>query len=661
MCCSDARIAKETKCVRSKPKPLMEQLGMKMKRVGKFCAFTFNVNKLTLKFHKPQLFYKSVKISCSSNLGQPHNYNNNNCSNKYNKNNSFNMKNESANDDAQSQIYCHGPLLHTVQMAHLYKDSKTFVDMKLRNRPDKTLEAFNVFMADKNNEPTQAEIRDFVDTHFEERGKEFEEWSPLDWKEQPNFLNDINDPDLKQWGADLNVIWKELGRNMINDVHQNPEYYSIIPVPNPVIVPGGRFIEFYYWDSYWIIRGLLYSEMYDTARGMIENYLSIVQRFGFIPNGGRVYYSKRSQPPLLTAMVHSYVEFTKDFEFAVNALDILEHEFEYWINNHTVQAKGFDVAIYADSSTGPRPESYREDIETSQAFHTDEEKEHHYSELKASAESGMDFSSRFFINENGTNDGDLTNLKTRSIVPVELNSILHWNAKMIAEFHVKAGNPTKAAEYKLKAAKLYEAIQAVHWNEEAGVWLDYDLINQKPRNYFVPTNLAPLWTGSYNPSEAQKISISVLKYIEELKLDSFPGGVPNTLAPTGEQWDYPNVWPPMQYMLVAGLENLGTNESKQLSQRWAHRWVKSNFEAYKQTQAMFEKYDASKFGGHGGGGEYEVQKGFGWSNGIIIEYLAKYGGELSPTNNGVATVGINTIFSLTIALVIALIGRMVWK
>lgn len=243
---------------------------------------------------------------------------------------------------------------------------------------------------------------------------------------------------------------------MIEDVHKNPEYYSIIPVDNPVIVPGGRFIEFYYWDSYWIIRGLLYSEMYETARGMIENFLSIVQRFGYIPNGGRVYYTGRSQPPFLTSMVKAYVDFKKDYSFALEALDTLEHEFEYWMNNHTVQAKGYDVAIYTDSSTGPRPESYREDVLTAEAFRTDEDKEQHYTELKAGAESGMDFSSRWFVNENGTNEGDLAEIKTRSIVPVDLNALLYMNAKIIAEFHDKTGNKAKSDEYELKAAKILE-------------------------------------------------------------------------------------------------------------------------------------------------------------------------------------------------------------
>lgn len=299
-------------------------------------------------------------------------------------------------------------------------------------------------------------MRIALQEYFSPKGTELEVWTPTDWKENPGFLDLIPDPDLKQWGMELNNIWRDLGRKMKDDVLKNPEYYSIIPVPNPVIIPGGRFIEFYYWDSYWIIRGLLYSEMQDTARGMIENFMSIVKRIGFIPNGGRVYYHGRSQPPLLTGMVKSYVDFTNDDLFAINALDALEHEFEYFVNNHSVQVKGHNLAVYRDSSTGPRPESYSEDVETGENFDTEEAREDHYSELKSAAESGMDFSSRWFINENGTNVGNLTHLKTRSIVPVDLNAYLYWNAKLIAEFHSKAGNIEKVTEYENKAAKLLQ-------------------------------------------------------------------------------------------------------------------------------------------------------------------------------------------------------------
>lgn len=222
-----------------------------------------------------------------------------------------------------------------------------------------------------------------------------------------------------------------------------------------VIVPGGRFREFYYWDSYWIIRGLLHSEMYETAKGMLENFLSIINRFGFIPNGGRIYYSERSQPPLLAAMIKAYVDATNDNEFMKTATPILEREFYFFYNNHMVDVEGVPLATYGDKSTGPRPESYLEDILTAKDLESDQEKEDMWSELKAGAESGMDFSSRWFI-KNGTNDGDLRDLKCRSIVPVELNAILYWNANIISQFYLKSGQPKKSVEFEERAQQMYD-------------------------------------------------------------------------------------------------------------------------------------------------------------------------------------------------------------
>ncbi|XP_017092529.1 trehalase isoform X2 [Drosophila bipectinata] len=554
-----------------------------------------------------------------------------------------------------SDVFCRGNLLHTIQMAQLFEDSKTFVDMKLKNSPDKTLADFEKMMENKNQTPSRDDLVKFVDDYFSPKGTELEEYMPADWVKSPSFLDVIHDPDLKQWGKDLNSIWKELGRKMKDDVSKNPQYYSIIPVPNPVIIPGGRFIEFYYWDSYWIIRGLLYSDMKDTARGMIENFLSIVTRVGYIPNGGRVYYYGRSQPPLLTAMVKSYVDFTNDIAFGIKALDALEHEFEYFMNNHSVEVKGHSLMNYRDASTGPRPESYREDILSAASFATEEEKEDHYRELKAAAESGMDFSSRWFINANGTNVGNLTDLKTRSIVPVDLNALLFMNAKIIAELHSKNNNAEKVTEYEKKAQKILQGIQEVLWNEEAGVWLDYDMINKKSRDYFVPTNLVPLYANAFNITDSEKISAKVLNYIKKNKLDTFPGGVPNTLYNTGEQWDLPNVWAPMQYFLVEGINNLNTPEAKALSKEWAIRWVKSNFKAYKDGRHMYEKYNAEEFGGHGGGGEYGVQTGFGWSNGVIIEWLAKHGREMSVTGAAPAATPLTSIVGIATAVILALV------
>ena len=181
---------------------------------------------------------------------------------------------------------------------------------------------------------------------------------------------------------------------------------------------------------------------------MLKNFLSIVDRFGFIPNGGRIYYSMRSQPPLLTPMIKTFVDTTNNRGFAISCVDTLAREFDYWMNNHTLIVKGHRLARYGDKSSGPRPESYREDVETGRDFANDTEREEHYSELKAAAESGMDFSSRWFISDKeNCLDEDLRDLKTRSIIPVELNAILYWNAKIIAEFYGYKGDSAKQEHY----------------------------------------------------------------------------------------------------------------------------------------------------------------------------------------------------------------------
>lgn len=133
------------------------------------------------------------------------------------------------------------------------------------------------------------------------------------------------------------------------------------------------------------------------------------------------------------------------------------------------------------------------------------------------------------------------------------------------------------------------------WDEEAGAWLDYDLINKKRRNYFVPTNLSPLWTGCFNTANREHITERVMNYIKVNKLDSFPGGVPNSLLQSGEQWDFPNVWPPMQYILIEGLKALQDKEAEELAFQWASRWVRSNFIAFRSTRAMFEKVCSLSF------------------------------------------------------------------
>lgn len=295
-------------------------------------------------------------------------------------------------------------------MSRIFNDSKTFVDMKLRYAPNETLERFYKFMNEHGENPGYYETLQWVNSTFESAGSEFQKWTPGDWTAKPKYLENVRDLDFRHWGHRLNDLWKLLGRKIRDDVEQNQDLYSIIWVPNPAIVPGGRFREFYYWDSYWIIKGLLLSEMTETARGMLDNFLYIVDKYGFVPNGGRIYYSKRSQPPLLIPSVKIYFDFTEDLDYIERNIGTMEREFSFWLNNHTVSVLGKDgrnhtLAVYGDDSRGPRPESYFEDLHSAGIFASQEKKEHHFSELKAAAESGWDFSSRWFISEKKTNEG----------------------------------------------------------------------------------------------------------------------------------------------------------------------------------------------------------------------------------------------------------------
>lgn len=241
-----------------------------------------------------------------------------------------------------------------------------------------------------------------------------------------------------------------------NKLQKNPELYSIIPVENGVIVPGGRFIEFYYWDSYWIVRGLLYSEMYDTVKGMLRNFFSVIDRYGFIPNGGRIYYLIRSQVPQLASMVKSYIDITNDVDFIAEALPRLEAEFNFFVKNRAHIVNGHTLYAYGPKVlNGPRPESYFEDYDLAQrSFKTDEEKMEFYTDINTAAESGLDFTARWFIKD-GTNEGELRDTKTRSIVPVELNSLMYFNAKTFAEYHTKLGHGKEAEKYEQKAQEIF--------------------------------------------------------------------------------------------------------------------------------------------------------------------------------------------------------------
>ncbi|XP_032633040.1 trehalase isoform X1 [Chelonoidis abingdonii] len=530
----------------------------------------------------------------------------------------------------ESHIYCTGDLLKQVQLGRLFSDDKHFVDMPLRESPELVLKKFQQLV---NVTPggilSKEQLQQFVSSSFNDPGQEFEQWEPQDWTSSPQILAKISDQKLQAWASDLNAKWKSLGRKIKDDVRTHPMFYSQIYVPHPVIVPGGRFIEYYYWDSYWVIEGLLLSEMAATAKGMIQNFLYLVERYGHIPNGGRVYYLCRSQPPFLTLMMDAYLVHANDTEFLRENIHLLEVEYEFWQRNRsvsiTVGDRNHTLNYYNVQIGEPRPESYSKDWELASDLNEDARQEL-WAELKSAAESGWDFSSRWFLSWPPPLPATLKDTKARAVVPVDLNAFLCKTEHLLASFYRILGNTTKAAQFQAALECRLEAVQAVLWNEAAGVWLDFNLLKKQPNPAFYPSNLAPLWTDCFSDQAAAERAV---RYLEGSTVLSYKNGLPTSLFRTGEQWDLPNAWPPLQHMVIAGLAKSSSSRAKEIAFDLAQNWVRTNFALYKKYQAMFEKYNVDGDGKPGTGGEYQVQEGFGWTNGVVLQLLDLYGDRLT--------------------------------
>lgn len=521
-----------------------------------------------------------------------------------------------------SQIYCDGPMLHAIQMAKLFPDGKTFVDMSLKDNPDTIIMAFNSLL-----NHSRETLKRFVSQYFSGPGEELEHWEPPDFVKLPSFLNNVKDPVFKDFGWDLCRIWKDLGRKVKKDVSVHPDKYSMIYLPKPFIVPGGRFRETFYWDSYWVIKGLLVCEMNSTVKGMLENFIHYINTIGFVPNGGRVYFTRRSQPPFLIQMVYEYYRATGDLAFIRDNLPVLETEYEFWESNRTVfvekNGKIYLLNQYRSNVVKPRPESYSEDYATAEQIDV-AKRPMLYSNLISACESGWDFSSRWFSRNDGENL-TLNTISTMDIIPVDLNSILCRNEQILKMFYQKIGNAAKVSYYEKKIEARKEAIEAILFNDDVGIWQDYSLKTNKSRDYFYMSNIFPIFMNCVDLTSERRDQI--WKYIKKSRIADYKGGVPTSFDHTGQQWDYPNGWSPLEQIMIWALDDIPQTE--QIAFDLASSWINSNFLGWQRTRGMFEKYNVMEPGTRGGGGEYDIQEGFGWTNGVVLEILKKYGDKIT--------------------------------
>ncbi|KAF7638076.1 Trehalase [Meloidogyne graminicola] len=446
---------------------------------------------------------------------------------------------------------------------------------------------------------------------------------------KPVTLAAIKDDLMRQWAFELNERWKELCVYIPNKGN-NPKRNSLVYVPNNVIRPGARFREVYYWDSYWTIKGLIASELPELVKGMIKNFAIMIDNYGFVLNGGRNYYLARSQPPFLTPMVNEYYKYTGDKQFLIEILPTLEKELNFWLVNRSIEVtknfKNYTMYQYRAESTVPRPESFCSDVRT--AIKSNEKnKAKLWQNLASAAESGMDFSSRWMRNYDNPK---LEEIITTSIIPLDLNAFICGNFRLLSELYSSLGKKRKALTYNklyLKMRSDFKEFFLYTEDEKKFGWYDYNIETKNQNIHYYSIMAIPLFTQCYDPKKDSDIPEKIFNTMKNYGVfekangaDDFYG-VQISLKYSGQQWDGPNLWPNHEHMAVLGFLNSGKENLKNEALYLAKKWLLANYRLYSECieKQMWEKLSAK--GKEGKGGEYVPQLGFGWTNGVVLDFL----------------------------------------
>lgn len=487
----------------------------------------------------------------------------------------------------KDEIFSLGKLFEDVQMQNVFADGKTFVDCTPNSAPAFIQKRYN----EQKNEPG-FNISTFVSEHF-----------TLPETYSTGYKSVAERP-VKDH---LELLWNELTRQPEDSKN------SLISLPHPYIVPGGRFREIYYWDSYFTMLGLQVSGRIGMIQSMVDNFSYLIDEVGYIPNGNRTYYIGRSQPPFYACMVNLLSE-EKGKNILVDYLSQLEKEYSFWMKGseelNTRSLSVHRVALlpdgsilnhYWDESDTPRPESYKEDVELA---HKSKDKKVMYRHLRAGAESGWDFSSRWFRNVT-----DFSSIHTTEIIPVDLNCLLLYLEQTISETYRLSNNNAASEKYKIAANKRKIAIEKYCWNKEQGFYFDYDYVAGMQKESFTLAGLYPLFFQIATQLQADGVAAKLHENF------LYPGGLVTTTETTGQQWDSPNGWAPLQWISIQGLAKYGHYE---LAKEITKRWMSINEKVYRNTGKMMEKYNVVLTDLEAGGGEYPAQDGFGWTNGVYL-------------------------------------------
>ncbi len=484
-------------------------------------------------------------------------------------------------------------LFKEVQLRGIFEDSKTFVDLV----PKMPLEEV-MMRYEQEKEDADFDLEEFVEENFSDRS---------------GAILEFETDTTRTMYEHISNMWPKLSRGPDSLIPNS----SRLVLPYKYVVPGGRFKEIYYWDSYFTLEGLLVDGQEELALSMVRNFTHLIDSLGFIPNGTRDYYLTRSQPPFYALMAQAVSR--KDSTMLTDYLPAMVKEYQFWMggeeglkgsgsaSRHLVRINDSTVLNrYWDKGTTPRPEAYKEDHHLASELGSDSAKRELYTNLRAGAASGWDFSSRWFSEK-----GDFSSTSTARIAAVDLNCLLYYMERQIAKAYRIQGNAEEADRFEGLASWREEQIRNIFWSEELQFFTDYNIDEAALTDELTLAGAFPLFFEIATEQQAKAVRDRLME--DFLKA----GGLLTTLDDSGQQWDAPNGWAPLQWISVHGLLNYGYDQE---AREIMERWLATNERVYKNTGKMMEKYNVVDVSLISGGGEYKTQDGFGWTNGVAVGF-----------------------------------------
>lgn len=358
---------------------------------------------------------------------------------------------------------------------------------------------------------------------------------------------------------------------------------TVLPKPYTVPCVNGFFREMYYWDTYFTNKGLILTGNAEQAVNNLENFVFLIDKFGYIPNGTRKWLTNRSQPPFFGLAIKDAWDYLTD-EQRKRFADALKKEYQFWISERSDSDGLAHYDAKADDAEYlwyTRFYEERVGIKTSATVERGRD-------IMAEAESGWDFCPRFLRG-------------CTKYFAVDLNSLLYADEMLLAKIDSK-----NCEEWAAKAEKRKDAMLAMRGKN--GIFFDYDNICSCPSNVYSCAGFFPYFAGvSLDES-------SFLKLLDELE---YPYGV--IAAKTdlnGFQWSQPNGWAPLFYVCVAAAVNVGNADA---AKRISEKYVKMLNSIFEKTGALYEKYDVTA--GTIGSGEYDTPEMLGWTAGVYLSLL----------------------------------------